>query len=105
MDENRRTSIHSSLTRPLLLAGAERELVLINGTAIAALIFGVGFHLASVAVAIVFATIGHWALTRVARHDPQMSRIYIRHVRYQEYYPSRASVKASPAYVFPSVAD
>ncbi len=105
MDESRRTSIHSSLTRPLLLAGAERELVLINGTAIAALIFGVGFHLASVTVAIVFATIGHWALTRVARHDPQMSRIYIRHVRYQEYYPSRASVKASPAYVFPSVAD
>ena len=105
MDEGRRTSIHSSLTRPLLLAGAERELVLINGTAIAALIFGVGFHLASVTVAIVFATIGHWALTRVARHDPQMSRIYIRHVRYQEYYPSRASVKASPAYVFPSVAD
>ncbi len=105
MDESRRTSIHSSLTRPLLLAGAERELVLINGTAIAALIFGVGFHLASVTVAIVFATVGHWALTRVARHDPQMSRIYIRHVRYQEYYPSRASVKASPAYVFPSVAD
>ena len=105
MDESRRTSIHSSLTRPLLLAGAERELVLINGTAIAALIFGVGFHLASVTVAIMFATIGHWALTRVARHDPQMSRIYIRHVRYQEYYPSRASVKASPEYVFPSVAD
>jgi len=105
MAESRRTLIHSSLTRPLLLAGAERELVLINGTAIAALIFGVGFHLASVTVAIVFATIGHWALTRVARHDPQMSRIYIRHVRYQEYYPSRASVKASPEYVFPSVAD
>jgi type IV secretion system protein TrbD len=105
MDGTRRTSIHSSLTRPLLLAGAERELVLINGTAIAALIFGVGFHWASITVAIIFATIGHWVLTRVARHDPQMSRIYIRHVRYQEYYPARASVKASPAYVFPSVAD
>ena len=105
MDEPRRASIHPSLTRPLLLGGAERELVLVNATIIAALIFGVGFHLASVTVAIVFATIGHWALTRVARHDPQMSRIYIRHVRYQEYYPARASVKASPAYVFPSVAD
>jgi type IV secretory pathway TrbD component len=105
MDENRRTTIHSSLTRPLLLAGAERELVLINGTAIAALIFGVGFHWASVTVAVIFATIGHWVLTRVARHDAQMSRIYIRHVRYQEFYPARASAKAAPAYVFPSVAD
>jgi type IV secretory pathway TrbD component len=105
MDESRRTTIHSSLTRPLLLAGAERELVLMNGTAIAALIFGVGFHWASVTMAILFATVGHWALTRVARHDSQMSRIYIRHVRYQEYYPARAPAKASPAYVYPSVAD
>ncbi len=105
MDDSRRTTIHASLTRPLLLAGAERELVLMNGTAIAALIFGVGFHWASVTMAIVFATVGHWALTRVAKHDPQMSRIYIRHVRYQEYYPARAVVKAAPGYVFPSVAD
>jgi type IV secretory pathway TrbD component len=105
MDDSRRTPIHSSLTRPLLLAGAERELVLMNGTAIAALIFGVGFHWASVTVAIAFATLGHWALTRVAKLDPQMSRIYIRHVRYQEHYSARASAKASPAYVFPSVAD
>jgi type IV secretory pathway TrbD component len=105
MDGSRRTTIHASLTRPLLLAGAERELVLINGTAIAALIFGVGFHWASLTVAGLFATVGHWALTRVAKHDPQMSRIYIRHVRYQEHYPARASAKAAPAYVFPSVAD
>jgi type IV secretion system protein VirB3 len=105
MDDSRRTPIHASLTRPLLLAGAERELVLVNGTLIAALIFGVGFHWASVTVAVTFATIGHWALTRAAKHDPHMSRIYIRHVRYQEYYPARASVKAPPGYVFPSVAD
>jgi type IV secretory pathway TrbD component len=105
MDDSRHTTIHASLTRSLLLAGAERELVLMNGTAIAALIFGVGFHWASVTVALVFATVGHWALTRVAKHDPQMSRIYIRHVRYQEYYPARASVKAMPGYVCPSVAD
>ena len=43
MDEPRRAPIHPSLTRPILLAGAERELVLVNGTIIAALIFGVDF--------------------------------------------------------------
>jgi len=37
MDEPRRAPIHPSLTRPLLLGGAERELVLLNGTLIAAL--------------------------------------------------------------------
>ena len=105
MDAARRTAIHMSLTRPLLLAGAERELVLVNGTAIAALIFGVGFHWASVTVAVLLATAGHWALTRAAKHDPQLSRIYVRHVRYQEYYPACARVQARPGYVFPSVDD
>ena len=105
MDTPRRAPIHLSLTRPLLLAGAERELVLVNGTAIAALVFGVGFHWASVTMAIVLATAGHWGLTRAAKHDPQMSRIYVRHIRYQEYYPARASVHAAPGYVFPSMAD
>ena len=105
MDGPRRTPIHQSLSRPLLLAGAERALVLVNGTLIAALIFGVGFHWASLGMAALLATLGHWALTRAARHDPQLSRIYVRHVRYQEYFPARAAVQAPPGYVFPSVAD
>lgn len=105
METPRRAPIHPSLTRPLLLAGAERELVLVNGTLIAALVFGVGFHWASVTMAIVLATLGHWALTRAAKHDPQLSRIYVRHIRYLEYYPAQAAVDAPPGYVFPSVAD
>src|SRR5437667_6904443 len=105
MDAPRRAPIHLSLTRPLLLAGAERELVLVNGTLIAALIFGVGFHWTSLTMAILLATVGHWGLTRAAKHDPQLSRVYVRHIRYHEYYPARAAVQAPPAYVFPSVAD
>jgi type IV secretion system protein TrbD len=105
MEAPRRTAIHLSLTRPLLLGGAERELVLVNGITIAALVFGVGFRWASLTVAILLATLGHWGLTRAARHDPQMSRVYVRHVRYQEYYPARADVHAPPGYVFPSLAD
>jgi len=105
MDAPRRAPIHASLTRPLLLAGAERELVLVNGTIIAALIFGVGFDWASITVAILLGTVGHWGLTRAARHDPQMSRVYVRHVRYQDYYPAQAAVDTPPAYVFASMDD
>ena len=105
MEAPRRIPIHPSLTRPVLLAGAERELVLLNGTIIAALIFGVGVHWASLAMAGLLATLGHWALTRAARHDPHLSRLYVRHVRYQSYYPARPAVQAVPAYVYPSVAD
>ena len=105
MDEPRRIPIHPSLTRPVLLAGAERELVLVNGTIVAALIFGVGVHWTSLTMAAVLATLGHWALTRAAKHDPHLSRIYIRHVRYQDHYPARPATQALPLYVYPSVAD
>ena len=105
MDEPRRIPIHPSLTRPVLLAGAERELVLVNGTIVAALIFGVGVHWTSLTMAAVLATLGHWGLTRAAKHDPHLSRIYIRHVRYQEHYPARPATRALPLYIYPSVAD
>ncbi len=103
MDEPRRTPIHRSLTRPLLLGGAERELVLVNGILIAALVFGVGFHWVSVSIAILLATVGHWALMRAARYEPRLNRIYVRHVRYQPYYPARPMSQAPSAWVYPSV--
>jgi len=105
MEEPRRALIHPSLTRPLLVGGAERELVLVNGTIIAALIFGVGFHSVSLTTAGLLATAGHWALTRAARYDPRLSRIYVRHVRYQPYYPARPPIGAPRAWVYPSVED
>jgi len=105
MEEPRRTPIHPSLTRPLLLGGAERELVLMNGTMIAALIFGVGFHWVSLTLAVLLATVGHWALTRAAKYDPRLSRIYVRHVRYQSYYPARPAIATPPAWVYRSVED
>ena len=103
METPRRTPIHASLTRPLLLGGAERELVLANGTLIAALLLGVGVHWASCTAATLLATVGHWGLRRMARHDPQLSRIFLRHIRYQDCYPAQAPVQAPPAVVFPSV--
>src|SRR5437867_5554379 len=100
MEEPRRAPIHLSLTRPLLLGGAERELVLVNGTIIAALIFGVGFHWVSLTIARLLATIGHWALTRAAKFDPRLNRLYVRHVRNQPYHPARPLSAAPPGWVY-----
>src|SRR5438445_12710888 len=102
MDEPRRAPIHPSLIRPLLLGGAERELVLVNGTIIAALIFGVGFHWVSLTIAGLLATSGHWALSRAAKYDPRLSRIYVRHVPYQPNFPTRTLTEAPPAWANPS---
>jgi type IV secretory pathway TrbD component len=87
--------IHQSLVRPILLAGAERPLAIANWITSAALILG-GGQWYTAALGVVLATAGHWALVQMAAVDPQFSRVCIRQYRYQERYPARASVWASP---------
>jgi type IV secretory pathway TrbD component len=62
-----RTTIHQSLSRPILLGGAERRLAILNWLFVAALIFGVGLHFYSVALAAVLGTAGHWGLRQAAK--------------------------------------
>jgi len=97
----RATPLHPSLTRPILLGGAERELVIIEGTTIVALSLGVGFHLLTLLLAAILATVGHSLLTVAAKADPQMLRVYTRHVRYQSFYLALAHPEAPPATVLP----
>ena len=40
---------------------------------------------------------------QAAKFDPQLSRVYVRHVNHQDYYPARASVTAQPPRIRPSV--
>ena len=110
MKEPRKIPVHQSLVRPLLVAGAERELVLVNVVVIAALVFGVGFHWLSLLVAVGLGTAGQWLLVQAANMDPYLSRIYKRHLGYHVFYlaagsvasargPVRSSVKPTLSYV------
>ncbi len=102
--EDRRVSaIHQSLTRPILLAGAERPLALANWITAAALILGAGLHWYTLAMGGLLLTLGHWALVQAAKFDPQLSRVYVRHIRYQDYYPARASIDAPQPHIRPAV--
>jgi type IV secretory pathway TrbD component len=101
--ERRVSAIHQSLTRPILLAGAERPLAIANWITAAALIFGGGLHWYTVATGTFLLTLGHWALVQAAKFDPQLSQVYVRHIRYQDYYPARAPLSASPPRIRVSV--
>src|SRR5580692_8856280 len=101
--ERRVSAIHQSLTRPILLAGAERPLAISNWITAAALIFGGGLHWYTVAMGAVLVTVGHWALVQAAKFDPQLSQVYIRHIRYQDYYPARAPLTGAPPLIRTSV--
>ena len=80
-----RNRIHRALSRPNLLMGADRELVLIAGLASIILIFvvlTVASALFGIAVWIVVVA----ALRIMAKADPMMRRVYIRHISYKPTY-------------------
>ena len=101
--ERRISAIYRSLTQPILLAGAERPLAIANWITAAALVLGGGLHWYTAAMGTFLLTIGHWALVQAAKFDPQLSRVYVRHIRYQDYYLARASLAAPSPRIRPSV--
>ena len=98
MDEPRRIPIHRSLNRPHLLLGGERELVQFSGL-ISVLIVLSAMTLVSVACGFLFWSLAMAALIRMGRTDPQLSKVYQRHIRYRPFYPPKTGGGARPANV------
>ena len=87
-------AIHASLIRPVLLAGADRELTLVNAVVCFALLFGIGASRWTFGIVALLATAGQWVLGRVTRYDSDFRRVYTRHVQLQPFYPAAASLRA-----------
>ncbi|NRP21809.1 hypothetical protein LPJGGPFB_05068 [Ensifer adhaerens] len=80
-----RNRIHRALSRPNLLIGADRELVLIAGLGAVILIFVV-LTLYSAIIGFAAWTITIGALRWMARIDPAMRRVYLRHISFRRTY-------------------
>lgn len=96
MNELRTIPIYRALSRPDLLMGCERKPILTIGL--------LSFMLIIIAQSLVSAVIGVvlWSscfalLRRMAKADPYMSELYMRHIKYQAYYPPRATIYAPAA--------
>jgi type IV secretion system protein VirB3 len=99
MDAPQKLPIHPSCNRPHLLFGADREAVIIAGMGCCVLAWSwlggtltraaLGFLLSAALWVIVVAI-----LQRLAKADPLMIRIYVRHRRYQDFYPARSPINA-----------
>lgn len=86
----RRNRIHRALSRPNLLLGADRELVLLTGLAAVVLIFVVlTVYSALFGIAVWITIVG--ALRMMAKSDPRMRQVYLRHISYRPYYKPTAS--------------
>ena len=80
-----RARIHRALSRPTLLFGADRELVLITGLAAVILIFVV-LTVVSAALGLAIWIVVVGLLRMMAKADPLMRKVYLRHIRYRSYY-------------------
>lgn len=85
-----RNRIHRALSRPNLLMGADRELVLITGLAAVILIFVVlTAYSAPLGIAGWIVIVG--LLRIMAKSDPLMRHVYLRHISYKAYYRATTS--------------
>jgi type IV secretion system protein TrbD len=71
--------VHRSLVEPILLAGAPRNVAILNGTIAAAL--GLGLQLW--APGLVLWIVGHSLAAFAARRDPFFAPIVVRHLRHR----------------------
>ncbi|MDR7030921.1 conjugal transfer protein TrbD [Rhizobium rosettiformans] len=85
-----RSPVHRALSRPNLLMGADRELVLLTALAAIILIFVVlTWYAALFGLAIWLIALA--ALRMMAKADPLMRRVYIRHISYKAFYRATSS--------------
>lgn len=85
----RRSPLHRALYRPNLILGGERELVLITAIICGGVTVS-GLNLVSAAIGVAVWLIAIALLRMMAKADPHMSKVYLRHLRFAAYYPPRS---------------
>ena len=103
MKTERQLELHRSLTKPILLGGGERELVILLWVFVIALIFGAGIRPLSLFVGLLVGVGGQFGLIKAAQMDPQWFAVYRRSLKYRDYYPAHSHVQAEPRKRPPSV--
>lgn len=87
----REIPIHQAANRPNTLLGADRELVLVT----IMIAFGMGFSLATwwgVVLAALFWIGAVGVLQRMGKADPLLRQVYLRHIRYGDWYPAKSGI-------------
>lgn len=85
-----RVRIHRALSRPTLLFGADRELVLMTGLTAVILIFVV-LTVISTVIGFIIWIVVVGLLRMMAKADPLMRQVYLRHMKYRSHYRPTSS--------------
>ena len=82
--------VHSALNKPNLLLGGERELMLMVGMFSALMIF-IAMTWQTFIIGIALWLILSMLLRMMAKADPLMSKIYLRQLKYKDFYTAHSS--------------
>lgn len=85
--ERRLTPFHRALHRPQQIMGGERELMLFSMLVAGGLVVS-ALNLVASAIGLVLWLVCVHALRKMAKADPDMSKVYIRQLKYRNHYAS-----------------
>lgn len=88
-NEKRLAVMHQSINRPNLLMGGDRELVLFAAMLAGILAFALMTWWGIVLGALLWPS-AVVVLREMAKADPHMRDVYVRHIRYATYYPAKS---------------
>lgn len=83
-------TIHQSLHRHMHVLGAERELVMTSAL-IALLVAIGGLTIISGVTAFIFWVVSIFGLRHMAKADPIMSKVWLRHIKQRTFYNAKSS--------------
>jgi|CEGE01.1.fsa_nt_gi type IV secretion system protein VirB3 len=86
----RHIPIHRALNRPDLMAGCERELLLLTGLITLTLVV-VALNTVAAITGVIIWTACVAGLRAMAKADPYMSKVYLRHIKYKAFYPAHST--------------
>ena len=98
-----RHPVHLALTRVPLVAGAPRTFVVSEALLVSILLFGVGLHVATVAVAGFYLLVCHPVAVLLAARDPLIAGVYLRSLAYRDGYDAAPRLDAPVLPVHPAV--
>lgn len=84
-------TIYKSLHKPNLFLGAEREPILIAALVPLALVPS-AFSLIMLVVGVFFWVIASFFLRAMAKKDPLLTKIWLRFIKKQNYYPAKSNI-------------
>lgn len=89
--------VNRALLRPILFCGAERKSTIIYGTLSLVVAAASNFKAPGIYIGPIFFLVCHLFFVFLAKKDPQMIAVYMRHIHYkQAFYPVKGGASTNP---------